>query len=555
MKKMKPINAKIILIVCLFGIVMLSTVPFLSTQLYNWDVGQFALGVENFDVQNHQPHPPGYPVYIALAKIINSVINNTHFSLLILSVTFAVLAAIFFYYLILTVTKNKLLSLATTILFIFNPVFWFYREVALTYTADALAAILVALASFKILFEKKDKYIYLLALTLGIFGGIRPSLITLLFPLALFTLFFVKKKKDILFAGLLFIGCCLAWFIPLIREVGGFQDYRAITENLLGASAKGTSIFYGAPWSATLAQIKTFYGVLFAGLIGIILPLIISIYFFAKPKYIYKKFKEKNSHFGLIRFTFIILIWILPAMFIYTFIHFGQPGYILILLPAFYLLAIFGINLFLTPRYRIIILALLLIGETVMFLWIAPYATSPLNLSKANRIEAGLAKVDPWLVKFNKQVIIDNNLKFDNLTNNINNYLEEENISEEEVLFIVPRNLFYKQEGFEIKNDEIFRQFMNYFPNSKIIEIAPNRDYYMTGEDYKTGTYHEKKIKLDPNYKKAIFIAQKIETEDMPENIELEKKDRFYTGDIQEKETIRFLDYSIQPDCPCKNRQ
>ena len=28
----------------------------------------FAMGVESFDVAKHQPHPPGYPVYIGLAK-------------------------------------------------------------------------------------------------------------------------------------------------------------------------------------------------------------------------------------------------------------------------------------------------------------------------------------------------------------------------------------------------------------------------------------------------------------------------------------------------------
>jgi hypothetical protein len=29
----------------------------------------FAMGVRDFDVARHQPHPPGYPVFVGLAKL------------------------------------------------------------------------------------------------------------------------------------------------------------------------------------------------------------------------------------------------------------------------------------------------------------------------------------------------------------------------------------------------------------------------------------------------------------------------------------------------------
>lgn len=43
--------------------------PLLPSTLEDIDSVNFALGVRAFDVANHQPHPPGYPVYIALGKI------------------------------------------------------------------------------------------------------------------------------------------------------------------------------------------------------------------------------------------------------------------------------------------------------------------------------------------------------------------------------------------------------------------------------------------------------------------------------------------------------
>jgi hypothetical protein len=43
--------------------------PFLPPTLEDIDSINFALGVRHFDVAHHQPHPPGYPVFIALGKI------------------------------------------------------------------------------------------------------------------------------------------------------------------------------------------------------------------------------------------------------------------------------------------------------------------------------------------------------------------------------------------------------------------------------------------------------------------------------------------------------
>ena len=42
--------------------------PYLPASLEDLDSVNFALGVRDFDVAHHQPHPPGYPVFILLAK-------------------------------------------------------------------------------------------------------------------------------------------------------------------------------------------------------------------------------------------------------------------------------------------------------------------------------------------------------------------------------------------------------------------------------------------------------------------------------------------------------
>ena len=51
----------------------LAHVPFLATSLEDIDSVNFALGLRDFNVAEHRPHPPGYPVYIALGKVAKAV--------------------------------------------------------------------------------------------------------------------------------------------------------------------------------------------------------------------------------------------------------------------------------------------------------------------------------------------------------------------------------------------------------------------------------------------------------------------------------------------------
>jgi hypothetical protein len=48
---------------------VLAHAPFVVSTLEDIDSVNFALGVRDFDVAQHRPHPPGYPIYIALGKV------------------------------------------------------------------------------------------------------------------------------------------------------------------------------------------------------------------------------------------------------------------------------------------------------------------------------------------------------------------------------------------------------------------------------------------------------------------------------------------------------
>ena len=68
---MKPARA----VAALALAIGLAHLPFIAASLEDIDSVNFALGVRDFDVAAHRPHPPGYPVYIALGKAVAAVVG------------------------------------------------------------------------------------------------------------------------------------------------------------------------------------------------------------------------------------------------------------------------------------------------------------------------------------------------------------------------------------------------------------------------------------------------------------------------------------------------
>ena len=66
--------------------------PFLASTLEDVDSVNFALGLRDFDPGRHRPHPPGYPVYMALGKTADLVLSEPR-ALAIWGALFGALAA------------------------------------------------------------------------------------------------------------------------------------------------------------------------------------------------------------------------------------------------------------------------------------------------------------------------------------------------------------------------------------------------------------------------------------------------------------------------------
>src|SRR5438132_11988423 len=78
----------------LAGATVLSRLPFLTPRLAHWDAVNYALGLHDFNVAAHQPHPPGSPYFILLARLALAVTADDNAALILVSLVASVGAVI-----------------------------------------------------------------------------------------------------------------------------------------------------------------------------------------------------------------------------------------------------------------------------------------------------------------------------------------------------------------------------------------------------------------------------------------------------------------------------
>jgi len=114
--------------VALFALLFLAFhLPYLPASLEDLDSINFALGLRHFDVAQHQPHPPGYPVFILVAKAARAVTSSEAGALGLLSAIAGALGVLAIAALCRRCdgTSSSAWTLAATGLAMTSPLYWF----------------------------------------------------------------------------------------------------------------------------------------------------------------------------------------------------------------------------------------------------------------------------------------------------------------------------------------------------------------------------------------------------------------------------------------------
>ena len=222
----------------------MSRFAFRSHDLYDLDSVNFALGMARFDPRVHQPHPPGYFLYICLGRLLNYFTNDANLALVILSILASMACAMLIYELALDWFGPRAATFAG-LLFLFSPLAWFHGIVALTYSVEAAASALMGTLCWRI-DRGKTSLIVPSAVVLGIAAGIRPSSMLFLGPLFLFSIRRAPLSKIALGIAALGATAC-AWFFPMIRVSGGFAAYFGALASLWRMVPSKGTVFNSSP--------------------------------------------------------------------------------------------------------------------------------------------------------------------------------------------------------------------------------------------------------------------------------------------------------------------
>lgn len=284
--------------------------------LYDLDSVNFALGMRHFDPVVHQPHPPGYFLYICLARIANTIFRNENNAMVAISVAASCGTAAMIYLLARRWFGSRT-AIFAGIIFLLSPLAWFHGTVALTYIVEAFASALLGFFCWAAYCGER-RFVLAAALAAGIGAGIRPSSLLFLSPLFLFSLSKSPWKER--FKGVCaFAAAVLCWFVPMVWESGGFSAYLSSLSILWWRVAARETVV-NSPFTTSIVR--------FCGIIAIYIFCFGSITLIVPRAFHVKAHAPQRAKL----FTY---VWIAPALLFFTFVFLRliNSGYLLVIFP------------------------------------------------------------------------------------------------------------------------------------------------------------------------------------------------------------------------------
>lgn len=309
MTSRRPLDAAI-----LIAVTALTRFVFRSHYLYDIDSVNFALALKRFDPSVHQPHPPGYFLYVCLGRLSGLLFHDANQALVAISIVFSCGAAAAIYVLTDGWFGRKAASFAG-LTFVFSPLAWFHGTVALTYIVEAFFSALAGYLCWRI-YNGAARFILPGAMVVGMAAGFRQSSLLLLGPLLLFSFRGASRKQAAGGVGALVLTL-LAWFLPMLRISGGTAYLSSLASLWLAVPSRG--MLSNSPVWNSLAR---------AGAIA-------SLYFLCFGcAAILPFWRRRDSPAGGSK-TLFTWIWIAPGLLFFTFVYlkFVNAGYLLALAP------------------------------------------------------------------------------------------------------------------------------------------------------------------------------------------------------------------------------
>lgn len=279
----------------------LAHVPFLATSLEDIDSVNFALGVRDFNVAEHRPHPPGYPLYIAFGKISTAVAGTVMSgapassvearALASVSLLSGLIAIVCLYGVFSSLTSRapassspwtalNIEAFAATAVTASCPLFWYLAARPMS-DLPGLAFALAAQACLMLAWWRQSpgpdgdrrlspammsasgRMIVIGSLLAALSIGMRSQTVWFTLPLLILVLLDRVGRGvagAMIGGGIMFVAGGLAWGVPLLVVSGGLGPYLAALGTQAGEDFAGGEMLYTNPSAraAAFALMRTF---------------------------------------------------------------------------------------------------------------------------------------------------------------------------------------------------------------------------------------------------------------------------------------------------------
>ena len=314
------------LIVAGLALVTLVThAPMRTRVLAFWDSILYARALQEFTIVAHQPQPPGYFFYVMagrLARALGAPDANMAYVFVSLAATALLVPVI---YLVGVWLYSRAVGLGAALLAATAVAPWAYSGIAYPYTVLALGSAVLGGLCWHLRHERLPPW--LAGLLFGLLAGFRQDLLLFLGPLFLDCLGRPHWRRY-LTATLGGLAGCLAWFIPTVLASGGFAAFIGALTRQTALVERDTSVtsdgLQGLLWN--LHHLRVF--LVEQTLMWATVPLFIYVLYALRPNWLARDPAARH-----------LLVWSLPALLFYTFIHLGDVGYVFSLAPPLFIAA------------------------------------------------------------------------------------------------------------------------------------------------------------------------------------------------------------------------
>ena len=307
----------------------LSRLPFVADRLWEWDSVLYARALEHgFHVDDvlagSRPHPPGYIFYVASAAVVRSTGLDSDHALVAVSIV-ASGAAVAVCYLLCRRFVGRGLAAAIALAFAASPLVWLHGEVAMPYILLAPISAGLALA-FRDARGAGGRRLAATSFLFGALAGFRQDLLLFLFPLWLWMAVPATRRARVAAVVALIVGC-LIWFIPSAALSDGPAAYltRSLRQ-LIGVGGVSANEARSIGINLVLLGDSLFW----AGLAVTALVMVLGLARILAASRGHRIGDEREGRF--------FALWLGPALLFYVFVHIGEWGFVLSVVPGLFVL-------------------------------------------------------------------------------------------------------------------------------------------------------------------------------------------------------------------------